>query len=257
MVWDSALDEALVEAIVGVLRQHDLPVALLCETVRSYRALRSARDVHQIETGNSVADGRRVGQFLIDRGHRRVAYVSPYADGDYSINRRDGLIGAFVDGGYGNAVVACETSREVSSGELSELARGVWRQIGDQYADVDYPAVREAIRKRGLAPHLKELFERALSDPAVTAWVCNNDTVALEALHYLALRRYEVPGHIALVGFDDTQEAFMEGLTSYSFDPTGLAQAMLNQVLLPMDQRRTAAPRPMSLGGFVNERLTT
>lgn len=257
MFWDMGLNTGTLVEAVDFVNGAGLPVALLCETDEIAAGLQHRRSVQPFVSGSSLADGAAVGRFLLARGHRRVAYVSPDAGAVYSTRRRNGLIDAFEQVGAHGAVVVFEEQRTVDGASLSIVARREIQNIYEHYGNLEYAAFREMVRRRLNAPQLQGLFETVAADPAVSAWVCNNDTTAVEALRFLRSRDIAVPGTIAVVGYDDSLEAFVEGLSSYSFDPTGLAQAMLNFVLT-FDRRGKPLRRaPVTLEGFVNERLTT
>jgi DNA-binding LacI/PurR family transcriptional regulator/DNA-binding transcriptional regulator YhcF (GntR family) len=256
MVWEASLQETTVLAVSELLHAEGLRVALLVESGDPSRALLGLKGTQVFVSGNAQADGLAVGQFLVARGHRRVGYVSPYGDELYSVRRRNGLIDAFERAGIYGAVGVYEERRLVDSATLSRVARRQILDINRDYRALDYGAFREMVRRRLMVPQLHQLFVHALEDPSASAWVCNNDTVAIEAVRYLRQAGVDVPSRIAVVGFDDSLDAFVEGLSSYSFDPSGLAQAMLNALLMPA--RRTATCRaPVSIEGFVNQRLTT
>jgi DNA-binding LacI/PurR family transcriptional regulator len=85
------------------------------------------------------------------------------------------------------------------------------------------------------------LFEKALADRSITAWVAANDTVAVHALAFLQEKKVRVPDDISLIGFDDTLEAFKNGLTSYNFNIEVIARRMLNHIL---DSAREPSKQP-------------
>ena len=145
----------------------------------------------------------------------------------------------------------------MDSASLSAIARREIRRIHEYYGTLEYTSFREMLRRRIEAPRLQALFERAADDPRPTAWVCNNDTVAVEALRFCRMRKVAVPQQVALLGFDDSLEAFVEGLSSYSFNPLGLMEAMLRSLLNYSHRGKLARCNPISIEGYVNERQTT
>jgi DNA-binding LacI/PurR family transcriptional regulator len=79
----------------------------------------------------------------------------------------------------------------------------------------------------------RPLFERALAYHDVTAWVCASDGPGVQALEFLAERGKRVPQDISVVGFDDSQDAFASGLTSYNFNAQSVVRVMVAHVLDP------------------------
>jgi DNA-binding LacI/PurR family transcriptional regulator len=60
---------------------------------------------------------------------------------------------------------------------------------------------------------------------------------------------------LSLIGFDDTLEAYLQGLSSYSFNLPAIINAALEHVLAP---KRTGRCKPMQeLPGMVMERRTS
>ncbi len=123
---------------------------------------------------DDLAGGRLAGEHLLERGHRRIAFI-----GDESISRQvrdryNGLVGAVTDAGLPASTV-----------EL--IPAPAWK-------------IREG-RAVGLA-----LAERA-PDERPTAVFCANDMLALGLLQELVLHGVRVPDDIAIVGFDDLEWA--------------------------------------------------
>jgi hypothetical protein len=65
----------------------------------------------------------------------------------------------------------------------------------------------------------RALFERALEDKGITAWVGCNDKAALSALRYLEGKGRKAPAHLSVAGFDNSRESFEGGLTSFHCIP--------------------------------------
>jgi DNA-binding LacI/PurR family transcriptional regulator len=98
----------------------------------------------------------------------------------------------------------------------------------------------------------EELFEKALHTPA-TAWVCDNDLAGLAALDFLTDRGKQVPGDIAVMGFDNIADALRQGLTSYDFAIPRLTEMVLRYVT----ERKTTPPEGKQIEGYLVERRST
>jgi hypothetical protein len=80
---------------------------------------------------------------------------------------------------------------------------------------------------------LAHLFADVLDDHTITAWVGVNDIVALSMMNFLNSCHISVPEAISIIGFDDSQEAFLHRITSYNFNIHALISAMLQYVFSP------------------------
>ncbi|MBD3239259.1 MAG: hypothetical protein GF331_01640, partial [Chitinivibrionales bacterium] len=102
------------------------------------------------------------------------------------------------------------------------------------------------------------LVQRALAESGATAWVCENDSLALlclQCLHNLTPTPSPPP---ALVGFDNTLSAVQQHLTSYDFDSDAAAAAMLHHLLnWHRHPQAAASDRPTTIPGFLCSRRST
>jgi DNA-binding LacI/PurR family transcriptional regulator len=102
---------------------------------------------------------------------------------------------------------------------------------------------------------LRRRLAAALADTGATVWVASNDKLALSCLDVLAQRKVRVPGTLSVVGFDDVPEALFGGLTSYCFNPRGVARKLLDIVLTsPALLKREGSQEPVEVPGFISER---
>ena len=111
------------------------------------------------------AGGRAVGEHLAAAGHRRVAFAGAPLDAHHVRERHAGLAGALPDG----AVAVVDAAGWHPGSGLPGVG-----------ALLDLPANRRP-----------------------TAVFCVNDLVALEVLGECAARGLDVPGQVAVVGYDD------------------------------------------------------
>ncbi len=98
---------------------------------------------------------------------------------------------------------------------------------------------------------------RALRRRDITAWVCANDAVAIDALDFLRERSVSVPGTISVVGFDNERRGMDHGLTTYDFSMRSIVDAMISFLTRPTEFLRTHRNRSVEIGGVVVERTTT
>ncbi len=134
--------------------------------------------VHQVVVDNYGA-GRRVGEYLMRLGHRRVAFIAT-----------PGLIPA-VPRFEGLCDALCESGANIAD------IRQVTVPWGVGVSDV---------------PHLDAALEQLLAGPnAPTAFFFGNDQIALPGLQALLAWGHRVPQEISVVSFDDTP-----GLAEYT-----------------------------------------
>jgi DNA-binding LacI/PurR family transcriptional regulator len=223
---------------------------------------------------DDFAAGRIVGDYLIRRGHRRVTFLSnvgPYRGSPSQ--RRLGLVRAFSDAGMEEAVRECELPRSESDWSYnphdyeSEVSgflgrhhpsgvRGSSRQHPELAGELAEEMGRRLMRYSRRA-RIWSALGNTLDRGGSTAWVCYNDELAVDCLDLLARRSARVPQDLSVVGFDDSDEASLRGLTSYNFNGAAYVHAMLEHLLNPA---RHAAFRHDSdivrFDGFVTPRRT-
>jgi DNA-binding LacI/PurR family transcriptional regulator len=223
-------------------------------------------------SGFTPTCGLDVGRYLVQLGHRRVAFISPYHGGEWSQNRLAGLRQAFAQAGQSDAV------REYTRGEYrhnDEYLRAASRGMSPgrqtllppfprpmpRLLAADIASLREQylnlLRDREILRHFVPLFEQALAEPGVTAWVCVIDYIALLALRFLEGRGVAVPRRLSVIGFDDLPQSLGRGLSTYRFDMATLAHDMLAHVLRPDWRPLAAMPRTVEIAGMVVERATS
>jgi hypothetical protein len=193
---------------------------------------------------------RVTGQYLMQQGHRRVAYIGAAHKSAWSQHRYRELGRVFASAGSEYGVTLFADDEVAGPGELYEdprlepavaraVARGMPTALGldpartarfsERMGAIAVSTMRDTVRYERLWP----LFGKAHEDESITAWVCANDEVALLALQFLKEQGVAVPRDISVIGFDDVPEAAVHGLTSYNFNLDGLVNAMLSHIIRP------------------------
>jgi hypothetical protein len=222
--------------------------------------------------GATERPGLHVGQYLLSKGHTRVAYITPYHLGVWSVNRYEGMKKAYAMAGYSDAVSLVDIggrTEEIFTGQaharynFDKLRKFFesWRaQAPAQYRyglDSGFEAL--ATTHAAMAEMYYQLtpeFERLAQDKSITAWVASNDQVAMMALYYLRSTSIEVPEKISVIGFDNTNMALEANLTSYDFNTPGIARSCLHFLLRTnrfFGNRRSTV---IDIDGHVIERKT-
>jgi len=223
------------EGLFRALERTHKPVCIWIQDPEAHRSPAGGhRRLRFHDQGYGKVSGSRLAEHLVSRGHRRLAFLSPWHGSLWSRNRLRGLVE--------------EASRhgvQVDNFCLDGVSE--WDRLAPAWADgriwkdfptetiggiLEGPADRlreEAIRMLAwnrIRRDLEPLFEAALCSEA-TAWVGVNDACALLALEWLRARGE----HRALAGFDDTAEALRADLTSFRFDSGAMVRSMLGQIL--------------------------
>jgi DNA-binding LacI/PurR family transcriptional regulator/DNA-binding transcriptional regulator YhcF (GntR family) len=263
-------DEHLLQ-IAAMLKPAGLPVAVLDETTTGPDAPPSLDHpaLRIVRIGSSSRSGRAMARYLLDLGHRRLAYLCPYYDAGWARNRFDGIVHECrLRGNAGVRLFAVEGYTELAqfsaeiSGETNAvrrrvlaLARGLTQVQREVLSSLAGPKLDEAAEYRRFCHVFAPQMARALADRQITAWIAASDLTAFAALDFLSDRGVSVPQRICVAGFDDRDEAFLRGLTSYNFGTTSIVNALVSHIIDPA--RRRLGPCVAEVDGFVVSRSST
>ncbi len=275
VVWDITLPRDTVGEILRTVTATGRPVALLNETGRQvvpWTVSRSAQ-FKQFTLAASGRAGRVVGDFLLRKGHRRLAYVDTSVPDTISGSRMAGLRDAARAAGIDDGIVAVYPGADVpveqlrgDMGRLFRLGDRIMREtVRERRSSPEMMRTRietetvlaidnAAIRRRNRERLFAALQRRELSRGA-SAWVAYNDLTAADCLDFLESHGIAVPRDIAVVGFDDSLTAIYHQLTSYNFGGDACMHAMIEHIVNPAATARLA--QPVELDGYVMERRTT
>lgn len=270
LIWTTALSPASLIPVLRRLAPLGRPVAVLNEGHQlSSRDLPNAMfRLYDLPLGHGA--GTQVGRFLHNLGHRRVAFFTRSPAPSYAQARLEGLRQALAHTDLSPTVEECPLSvgqrlqsQDVRAEDLAApLARSNlprWtREMLLLLLRGNVDAVPKMIVQSDLAEALQQSLEEALCNAPCTAWVCENDRLALAALRFLKDRKVQVPSRISLIGFDNSADAALHGLTSYDFGDHAYIRAMVEWVLAPA----TGAPGahrepPRAFEGAIVPRRTT
>ena len=193
--------------------------------------------IHYHDQGFSAENGSMLARHLIELGHERLAFITPWHANQWSIKRFKGIeeeaarsgcrVELFsLDGdSEWDRLVPAETDpalvKDFPEATLSRLVEGSAERVR---AFIVSELGWNRIRK-----DMEPLLERALASGA-TAWIGANDFCALTALMWLRNRGVQVPDRISVAGFDDTVEALRSDLTSFRFSCASVARAMIYEI---------------------------
>lgn len=272
LVWSASLDPHWLTDAIPLLSHSGKPVALLDEGGPSRLAdVLGARCSHFL-TAHGRDAGRRMGSYLLGIGHRRLLYLSYEHTADWSCNRYDGIRAA-ARAIRGATLLRCaapaapadpidESGPDDLRMYLSRLDDSKDRRrfapvltTLDRHAEDLRVFHGRSCRRERYTPLLHRALKLTVREQ-VTAWIAENDELALAALEHLRMARTIIPRQLSVAGFDDSEEAHMRGLTSYNFNGSAYVNAMVRTVLGSASAKRRAHA-PVSFEGVVIPRMST
>jgi DNA-binding transcriptional regulator YhcF (GntR family) len=228
--------------LLSALHRAKIPAAVWLENPYLAPGLISIRSpwlgFHDMAYGKEA--GGLVAKHAAVSRHARIAWISPFHGALWSRNRLDGLRKNLPKGNLVHEALGPWVSEWDFQNALWQDAR-IWDPIpldaigavSDEASRVELMRpILEAIGWNQLFEAFEPQLEEALHSEA-TLWIAASDRIALKCMDWLAAKGVSVPKRIAVLGFDDSREAFRRGLTSFRFDAQAMARAMVRQVLMP------------------------
>ena len=260
--------------LIHEIRQFEVPVGILDEVGmwETHTNLPSGRQLRVFRAGAPERAGEDIARFLLELGHRGVAFFSPFHKEVWSRRRYRGIARVFTTAGQSSHLHAFTSDKAFM--DPGRLAEGARRCELDRFLDYLRHHVHPGLRYNisgliidrrhwellcGLVEvqeWLKQRFEEALADPGITAWVLVNDHVASYAHDILARKNIKPPRRVSLISFDDSLAALRKGITSYNFNASAHATAMLDYLLRPFSSGARGG-RVKELKGSIIQRRTS
>jgi DNA-binding transcriptional regulator YhcF (GntR family) len=222
---------------------------------------------------------RRVAQYLLNLGHRNVAFISPFHKALWSMQRSSGLAEIFRDAGFANKVhmfvldqyafqwdFLQEDHNNLDDVQTLVAAYNEWQKYADseffrKFGHISYN-ISKYLTEWNCATgeiyfRMIPLFKQALKNKAITAWVMANDYTATLALDYLKEIKVRVPEDLSIISFDNTLDAMEYQLTSYDFNLSGIVSIMLRYALRPSSVSSHRHKALIEAEGAIVERRST
>lgn len=280
ILWTSGFTQEALDILLSKIRQLQQPVLLVDENGRFSRRLSLGRSpVAVLRLGNTLNEGSQVARFLHAKGHTAVACVFPENSEGLPLLRFDGLRETLTDRAP-DAQVSFHYELTPATGKRSSFrvkARGTAKSLelvidnafDTAKASLDALAQRlgsalvENLYTAALDVLNRELIEhlclQILDNTAITAIVAHSDSVAFIVLQFLRNRNVNIPADIAVIGFDDSEPAYIGNITSYHYNLTEAAHEIIHFFLTAstsrFDRRRYASP--IEVTGHIIQRSTT
>lgn len=274
VVWTHNMPHWWVEGLFAGLAATGKPVAVLTDALRTPLEMQVSLAKENacfafFPLGTGRNPGVHMGKYLAGLGHRSVAFFTIAGYG-YAEDRALGLAAAMHD-----LQCTCRLfslDRE-SADELRNSTQGPFMTAQARvssliswltstfptylsWQDV-FAGFSSTLTMLHLRSAFRELFEQALSDKSITAWVGMRDQIALGALDFLNRAKIPVPQRISVAGFDDSIAAFSAGMTSLNFGSHDAAIAMVGHIVSRQPSRKKRAPSVIRIHGTVMARGTT
>ncbi len=257
------------EEVIRALSHTALPVAVFTHKPDTAipRTIRRRNLFRVFFIGVDHYPGRKVGRFLRRQGYSHVGFVSPFHGTAWSRARCEALEEVFSSEEGENRVHRFTIDDFIDSSfhpglEQAPLVQRTldsfeeWKRSIDPvfHGFLDDPVKTQVVHGE-LFRRCLPLFESAMGDERIGAWVCANDFVATIALRFFEERGVAAGDRPFLVSFDDTHEmAVRHRITSYNFNFPVLVTHLLNFILRRDRMAFQSVRRPVVVDGIIMER---
>jgi DNA-binding GntR family transcriptional regulator/DNA-binding LacI/PurR family transcriptional regulator len=223
------------------------------------------------DSSYSTIPGNDVGRHLLEKGHRTIAFISPFHGSPWSRNRFKGLTKAatihpdatlhqFTATEYINDYYYMLPFLEKNDAGCTTLSHALKKRV-HRFLAPRLSAIKQEhdtlLRDNAIFASVKNAVDRITADESVTALVCVNDLVAGLITDYWDFQQIPSRRRPALFGFDNSFTSIRKQISSYEFNTHGEIQNMINHVLYP-DTTLFNRNRPViRLKGTVIERASS
>lgn len=246
------------------------PLAVWVEHPTDMQTLTIRRQLAYFNIGYSRNAGVQIAEHFLKLGHREIAYLSPFHDSLWSKARLSGIIETFGKQDSSFRVHPMLITAAKSEWDYTEQVMNSDDSINMQQSKVmtdKFPfflgARIEHFHNEYIHLHrdllilntIQSHLDYIIKNPVITAVIAANDLSALLALDYFKGRGIKIPLQISLAGFDNSFNALVNGLTSYSFDTYSMIRAMITHITNNSNGNNHS--NMYSFNGSVVERATT
>ena len=271
LLWAESPAE-LYRQVLAQLDGFRKPIAVLQEgsQLRLSDIAERCRELQIFSIATSSHAARNVASFLLQQGHTSIAYFSPFHKSDWSRARLCGLQEIYQRNGDGANVKPFTLDHYGYTHEYTDLLKPpeiLFQKLTPFISELHFVPGLVMQAANRLKPNLMKLlidevvrafmqpfFRTAITNQDCTAWVCASDYAAFMAMDFL---KKNATQKIAVIGFDDTFEAFRRGLTSYNFNINGLVQLMLGHLLNPSAHAFSKRVKSQEIEGMLVVRNTS
>jgi DNA-binding transcriptional regulator YhcF (GntR family)/DNA-binding LacI/PurR family transcriptional regulator len=220
----------------------------------------------------STQPGFETAKFLYEKGHRSIAFISPFHASSWSKNRLQGINSFFktINEPYAiHEFVRDEFISDYSfmeniieSGQINKflITEKLHNTLNDalHHRIVDIKLdVNSLLRDNLIYNYSNSLFEKALNQQGISAWVAVNDLTACLIYDFWDLKKIPLKMRPALISFDNTFESLEKGISSYDFNTSGDVNNMILHLLYPNSALFSSKKRVIRIKGTVVQRKSS
>ncbi|MBD3320538.1 MAG: GntR family transcriptional regulator [Chitinivibrionales bacterium] len=251
------------------------PVAVYTfdETLFFPAFLRKSQLFKFFKVATTAAPSRQVGRYLLSRGHKKIAYISPFHGAAWSQARLEGLRQAYREAGLAENVITCvldhyespysflhEANRRYTIDGMSGLYKK-WKaknphlqsthlEKGMHFLNYDYKINAE------IAFQLSPLLKRAHKDTSITAWVAANDNTVVIIDDFLQSNSVSMPDDLSLISFDNSIYALRNRICSYDFNISRITGTMLQFLMNATSMKAVHRQETIRIDGVIIARAS-
>lgn len=220
----------------------------------------------------STLPGFETAKFLYEKGHRSIAFISPFHASSWSKNRLQGIqcffksinesfaIHEFVldefisDYSFMEKIIETgQLNKFLSAGKLKyTLNKALHNRISNLEIEGN-----KLLRDNLIYNYSNSLFEKALNQPGISAWIAVNDLTACMINDFWDFKKIAVKMRPALISFDNTFESLEKGISSYDFNTSGDVNNMILHLLYPNSALFSSKKRVIRIKGTVVQRKSS
>jgi DNA-binding transcriptional regulator YhcF (GntR family)/DNA-binding LacI/PurR family transcriptional regulator len=223
------------------------------------------------DSSYSTIPGYDVGTYLISKGYRHIAFLSPFHASPWSQNRLKGLKKAAA-GQCGVSIIPMVLTDAINDYTYmlnvlekpgfeeypitTALEHDIHKFLIPRIMSVKYE--HDILRRDSLIfSGIKPLVDKMIDEQKITAIVCVNDLIAglvNEYWNHLHLTKVQRP---ALIGFDNSFKSIEQQISTYEFNTQGEIQNMINHLRYPETALYKKNVPVIRISGRVIERAST
>lgn len=223
------------------------------------------------DSSYSTIPGNDVGRYLLEKGHRGIAFISPFHGSPWSQNRLKGLKKA-VSLYHGATLFPFTVSEYINdyfymlpvleNGDFERhfrsdsLSQQIHNFLSPRLSSIKYEH-DTLLRDNAIFISIKNAVDQIISTPSITALVCVNDLIAGMVTDYWNFLCIPFEKRPALIGFDNSFKSLQQQFSSYEFNTQGEIQNMITHVLYPENTLFSRNKPVIRLSGKVIERVSS
>ncbi len=227
-----------------------------------------SRRIQTFPVAGSVRSAQAVGRYILTLGHRSIAFVSPYHQFSWSRSRLEGLFSLCQPTSDLFTVRSFVAENDPMSGQAPSKFVDFYRSFRttiDPAQQVEYDSLMTNVHEktarqaqtRGSVHTMMDRMLMEIQSGLITAIVAVNDQVAGMILGYLKTQGIAVPAQVSVISFDDSASALSLNLTSYNFNASAAATAMMGYILGVRPFTRENPGHRDEIEGYIVERQTS